>query len=303
MSNPQKCEQLAAAIDDLLKEGLTADENVIHFIESTFFDSTLPHLLEIVTDQESGESQALIDLLFFPDERFQCRLEHILEAGTYSVDDKKQVVALLEENPPATRVRFADSGWTLPLVMSADIVAQFVERLHITRQPDGHLQAGINDRFQEPQRSMLKVKLRNARFEYATNVKRFLLDFLNKIPQAGGRLLEYMDYIVDFLSEVDPEEDIYSALVVRKQGYFKSLRAAAKFQQQLGGHNMETLMLKGVRSPAMGIEEARDRMALIDAICQAVFGKTAYFHADQQRMNLDGGSADVDVLRAINLLS
>lgn len=303
MPECQKCDRLAVKITKVLKKGISADEKTTHFIESTFSDPTMPQILEFIADRESWEARALLDLFFFPDERFQCRLEPILEADVFTDDHKQKIVRRLETDPPETHIRFPRSGETLPLVMPPVIAAQFVARLHITRQPDQQLRKVITGRFEEPRQSLFKVKLRNARFAYTTNVKNFLRDFADKVSPNHDQLLDMVDFSVELLVDVGPQDDIFTVLTDRKKAYFRGLQAAAKFQRQLSESNMETLMLTGVRLPTMGIEEAREQMALIDTISQAVFGKTAYFHARQHGMDLVGDDTGMDARRALDLLS
>ena len=60
----------------------------------------------------------------------------------------------------------------------------------------------------------------------------------------------------------------------KKQRLLEMLQQAKRFEKQLAGNNIETLILKGVRAPHIDQADTRDRIARIDAICLAVFGVT-----------------------------
>jgi hypothetical protein len=72
-----------------------------------------------------------------------------------------------------------------------------------------------------------------------------------------------------------------------KRRYFMALKQAEKFKQQLVRGNMETLMLQGIRGPALSTEYSRKKIALIDDIALTLFGQTESVGTVYPASNMD----------------
>jgi len=83
MNAPEKCILLAERIVKILREGIYIDSDVMHFIDSTFSNPCINELEEVITDDSDCESDPLIELIFFPDEDIQAKLEDLLESHNY----------------------------------------------------------------------------------------------------------------------------------------------------------------------------------------------------------------------------
>ncbi|MFW6082155.1 MAG: hypothetical protein ACOC7W_09580, partial [Desulfosalsimonas sp.] len=74
-------------IRELFEEGIRLGNDVLHYIESMAGAAGPEELLEYLWDQESCDSQSLYQLIFYPDESHQIRLEPLLETGVLSRKD------------------------------------------------------------------------------------------------------------------------------------------------------------------------------------------------------------------------
>ena len=79
MAQEEKCELLADEIKAIISEGIVLSDDVVHFIDSTFSNPTINELQAILDDDTNCEGDTLMELLFFPDETIQVRLEEMLE--------------------------------------------------------------------------------------------------------------------------------------------------------------------------------------------------------------------------------
>jgi len=103
----------------------------------------------------------------------------------------------------------------------------------------------------------------------------------------AGDLLNSLDFIMGFFEEVPEGRDIYQALMDKKRFYFRNFQNAVKFEEKLKKSNMETLLLQGIRSPYIDKTDALNKIAMIDTISLAVFGRTDY--SEQLRRDVDMG--------------
>ena len=95
MNSKEKCNQLANEIRKILGGGLILDEDVVHYIDSTFSNPTVEELQAILHDDSNCEKDSLMELLFFPDEKMQIELEEMLEILQLEKQDEVCVLAAL----------------------------------------------------------------------------------------------------------------------------------------------------------------------------------------------------------------
>jgi hypothetical protein len=84
---------------------------------------------------------------------------------------------------------------------------------------------------------------------------------------------------------------------------WQQLQAYQQFQRQRQAHNMETLMLRGVRAPCIDEAAAAAAMRRIDRICRALFGRTEYFQNATAQIDLGRFDRASDMAQIVRLLS
>lgn len=286
-NSTQKCENLAHEIESIFLEGLSPDIHVWDFINSAYSDPSPEKLAEILADPEGFGAEPLMELLFFPDETIQARLENLLEAEAFESPDEKTISGELARKSLFTHLPLP-SGADLQFSVPEWVVEGFVNRLHITKRLDPALIEAVEEGVEENHRLRTKVRLRNSRFLQTENTVGFIRNFLTRIVADPEELALLMDDIIEFLDEIKDTDDIYTALMEKKKFYFRMLQTAQKFEKQLKKHNIETLLMQGIRAPHVDQADVRRRMAAIDRISYAVFGKTEYLDEVQ-------GSVDFDI--------
>jgi len=275
METHDKCELLAAKIRAILNRGMILDDDVIHYIDSTFSNPTVGQLESILNDDTDCERDSLMDLLFFPDESMQLQLEQVLETLQLERREEPRVLACLCKTPLDVPLRFADQRGTLRVRLPESFAARLLSRLRIGKTMDSRLLAAISNFGAQADR--LKVRIRNARFAPTARRIEILHSFFEKIDPAGSDATACLDFLLDFLEEFDEHKDPCRALADKKKFYFLNLQKAARLAHQLQHTNMETFLLQGKRVMLIDAADARRKMKIIDRISRALFGKTEYF--------------------------
>lgn len=293
MTYNEPCKKLAREIETIFLEGLAPDEGVWDFINSEFSNPSPEELADILSDPESNGAEPVMELLFFPDEEIQERLENLLEKEDFREEDEKTACEQFSQKNYFTHISFP-SGEDLQFAVPDWAAEGFVRRLHITKRLDPKLIEAVERGVDETLRNRIKVRLRNSRFPQTENTVGFIRDFLDRIVAEPEDLTALMDDIIELLNEIKDEDDMYAALMNKKKFYFRMLQTAKKFERQLQKHNIETLLLQGIRSPHVDQADVRRKMASIDRISYAVFGKTEYLDEIQ-------GSVDLDIDEEKNL--
>jgi hypothetical protein len=277
MNADEKCRLLAERIEKILREGIHLNSDVMHFIDSTFSSPRTNELEIIIADSSDCERDSLIELIFFPDEEIQAKLEDLLESHNYCREDENKVLDYLSSRQIESTIYFPDNKGTLSVKMPYDAVGRFLARLNIHKKIDKRISAAIDTYVSEKMKISVRVKIRNIVNEIAENKILFLCNFFEKMEDESDDFLECLDFILSLLDEAENTSNLFSAFMDKKRFYFKNLQRAEKFRQQLEKGNMETMILQGVKVPYINIEDETRKMELIDKISLSVFGRTEYF--------------------------
>lgn len=284
--NEERCVRLAEKIVGILRQGLKISGDMLHYIDSTFSNPSAECLKSVIADESDCERDPLMSLIFFPDESFQVQLEEFLENENFRKTDEDNVANGIVTRFPEILLYFPDHRGILKVPVSETDAAQFVSRLNISKKTDKRLVGAINRHAAEACRSLLKVKLRNARFVFTENKILFLCDFFEKAGRqadpafrsAGSARTAWMgkpmDFILRFFDELRDDQDIFQALADKKNFCFRNLQKQTDAEEQLKKNTMETLMAQGLRIPYTDKADTLDKMAMIDFISFTVFGKS-----------------------------
>ena len=126
-NSKHRCEKLIREIESIFLEGLNPDPHVWEFINSGYSDPSPEELAEILADPEGFGAEPVMELLFFPDEAIQVRLENFLEAEMFEPVDEKTISSELAQKPPFTHLTLP-SGADLQFSVPEWAVEEFVHR-------------------------------------------------------------------------------------------------------------------------------------------------------------------------------
>lgn len=294
---------LADRILEILDKGMALSDDVLHYIDSTFFNPSIKELQAILQDDSNCEKDSLIELLFFPDESMQIQLENVLEEHNFLKEDEEEISNYLCRKPLRVYFHLPGNRGSLHIEISKAYARQLIKRLHISKQLNRQIVAAIDNHARAKLKKQFKVKLRNSRLIPTDNKIAFLSGFFEKFNIESSDVFEHLDFVLSFLEEIKEDADIFKALMAKKKFYLRHLKRTEKFEDQLQRTNMETLMLQGKRAVFIDKNEARKMMLLIDRISQTVFGKTEYFeplHEGEEFIEL---RSNKDIKNIIKILS
>ena len=303
MNSEEKCNQLASEIRKILTRGITLDEDVVHYIDSTFSNPTIKELQAILHDDSNCEKDSLMELLFFPDEKLQIELEEMLETFQLEKQDEDCVLEALGRESLPVSMRLPQGRGSLNLALPHEVAPGFIARLHISKHLDGKLREAVNN-FADLEAGIgYKVKLRNSRFSPGEKKIQLLCDLFEKLEPQSHDFEACLEFVLSFLGELGDVQDMYQALMAKKRFYLRSLQKAKKLEAQLQKNNLETLLSQGKRVILVDQADARKKMLIIDRISRAVFGQTEYF----EELSPDGDNielrSDQDIQDIIKQLS
>ena len=265
--------RLVGRIEQLLRAGIEVGPDLLGYIDATFSNPSVRDLEGIVADESDPEREGLLELIFFPDEPMQQKLEELLpEEGGLGQGDVDDLAAELSARRIQTMLVFSDRRDRLAVDLPPGLVTTFLQRLNLTRRIEPRLAMAISTLAAPADRIAVRVKMRNNRKPMGDGKVRFLCDFLDKL---GGedRLLACLDFTLSFLEDIEDGADVYAALMNRRRIGWQLLQKSAQFEEKLKQDNIETLMLRGERAPHISREELLKTIAFIERISLAIFNR------------------------------
>ncbi len=270
MDTVDKCSRLAREIRGWFEAGISLDMHAKRYMDACLPGISIEEVGHRLTDAPDLEIAPLMDLIFFPDEALQERLEPLIENQCYDSDDEAMVAELLEGQPLRTMLLGSEGRAGVTFEIPLSVFAPFVRRLTISRRIPSPLTETISDIHPPETATGIKVKLRNTRFAFSEPVTDFLISFFMGMDSRDPEFFTCLELILALLGEQGEETDPFFLLRLKIDTLSKAKEAAALFEKQLRGSNMETLMQMGVRPPEISVSGAAEKIARLDRIGRAV---------------------------------
>ena len=271
---PSKCQKFALALQAIFEEGLHVNQDSRDFIFSTISISDIRELQTLITDPSSCESDSLIELIFFPDESIQRRLEDRLQSEMFQQKDQQTILKHVLSCRGKTLVRFDGLEPVLEIMTPENGARAFLARLNITRHPDPDLIRVINQTAGKTQGEKYSVWLRNMVRELCEQEINFLKNLFLKMDARHDRFHEYLNFSLRFLETSPKNADLYQSLQQHKQRCLLHIQQSDRFEAYRRNHNIETLMSHGIRIPHMDKQTLLVQVSLVDDISLALFNRS-----------------------------
>jgi hypothetical protein len=273
----QQQQQIIDGIKALVTDGFVVDAATVQYIESTHGDLSPAQVKALLEDVTDSEGEALLELIFFPDETIQIGFEPLLAHNPLNCNEVSEITRYFSSRSLITAIRFPLAGGKIVMNMPSSAMVRFIHHLNLDWQLDPRMGIVIDACFQGQRNLQIRVPLRNARIDLTPPRWTFLKYFLQNFSPAHGDFDPCLSLVLALLPQMDSGTDTYHLLAEQKKHAFQTLLQAQRFQRLLQRSNMETLMLQGLRPPPESIASLRCQMRRMDAVSRAVFGKCAYF--------------------------
>jgi hypothetical protein len=269
-----KCQKFALVIQAIFEKGLHVSQDSRHFILSTISISDIRDLETLLTDPSNCESDSLIELIYFPDESIQLRLEDRLESEAFQQKDQEITLEHLLSCRRNTLVNFDGLQTVLTIKTLESGARAFLARLNITRHLDPELIRVINHRVGRKEGRKYKVWLRNMVMDRRERDDVFIKDLFLKMDAGHDRFDEYLYFSLRFLEESQNDTDLFQSLIQHKGRCLRHLQQNDRLEAYCRNHNVETLMAHGIRIPHMDKQALLIQVTLADDIGLALFNRS-----------------------------
>jgi hypothetical protein len=266
---------LADKLRAYLGRPLHLDEEAAAFVTATYGRVDAEAIRELFSDPEASEAQTLLEFLLFPNAELQRDIEPLLARLPSRCDLERRLRERLQ-SPPIDLTLVLDGG-QLTLLLSEDLCDRFLTRLKLAKNWPPSLDSVLDACLKEDDRLHARVMLRNGPGAIGPGFAGLCMALLKKLPSHHRDFWPALDLVIQLTAELEGTDDPFALLTRHKQRAFQMVEQQREFERRLQGGNIEILMGQGQRVPILARAEAQRRMRIIDAVCQAVFGRTNYF--------------------------
>jgi len=273
MQRHNDCERLAQQIQTCLIGEIHPEPDVRHFIDSTFAHPSRRELESILKDPDNCEQDTLLELIFFPGQDIQVLLENLIEEIRFQQHDEEVILGMVMEKKPVATLCYPRGNPPIRFTIPEHAARQFISRLNIHKQINSSLLQAICQSLPLDHQVPAKVMIRNARFVCQDSKTAFLEAFVRNMPFIPDNFWEHLEFVLQFLETRQDDTPLKEALAYRKRQYQKNILKAEQFERQRGNRNVETMILQGVRIPHFDSQGDMQKIALIDTVSLALYGK------------------------------
>lgn len=125
--------QLIDAIEGIFSAGISIDSGVLRFVAAMGEASSPAFFARVFTEEGDCETESLIELIFFPSEAMQIRLEPLLEAACFNAADETVLIEALMNRCPQAQLHLGGDAGQMRVTLPSGAISAFVYRLHIGR--------------------------------------------------------------------------------------------------------------------------------------------------------------------------
>ncbi|WP_243367835.1 hypothetical protein [Fundidesulfovibrio soli] len=274
-----------AAVLTQLESGLPQDESVLRYAASTHADASPEALAALFALRDDPESSSLAELLLFPGEEVQRRLEPALEAARATPEQARELELALEDAVTRTWA-ILPGGQRLELPLEAGEAAQFVRRLRPEHTAPPEALAAVERRFPGEAGLEFKIMLRHCRLEWTPQRRAYVCAVLGGLEVSARNTADALAWTLRHLADADPQGSFVDGLGAAYAALEVNLKRARDFGRMLRTSSYEVMLSQGVRAPHLHEDGIRREMELVDMVCQAVAGRPAWTLAGLGQMDM-----------------
>lgn len=266
---------LAHHIAAHFRAGIQLDAATLTFIESTLGVGSGADLVSLLNDSDDSQRDSLLALIFSPDKSLQLAVEPLLVQTRFVEVDQADIAARLTESLPAVTIVMPQQEGRLTLPAPSWAWARLVEGLNITWRLPSRIDQAIVAHIPPTEQEKARVTLRNMAFSSSAEGIAACAHLMAAYPHVKARFPAVLDFLGNFLCRLPLDSNPYTELMELRRHYQRGYHQAQRFEILRATHNIETLMLQGVSAPAMGTDQARRMLIMIDDIALMLFDRTA----------------------------
>ncbi|MCP3926176.1 MAG: hypothetical protein GY714_26730 [Desulfobacterales bacterium] len=272
--------EITGAIIGHFNNGIVLSEEVMDYLESVSEGRSLLYLNKI----DESDKDSFHSLLFSPDRKFQEKIEAII--GCEVIDNEGIVNLLSSIGKIKTEFSYKNDEITVPY--ESYFFELFIKRLKLTNT----IIKDLNIKDISPKEAVL---IRNSTLKSSKKSIAFFSKLFENRLFFSNDFYETLKLSLKVLTENYKDNDLKKSFIEKKLFYSGSIQKELNFRELLKKNNMETLMMQGISTPCVDINEAFNNIKIINQINSVIFNhrNTSDHELNHMDINFSGDISDI----------
>ncbi len=286
MSDQASRPPVALQIEALIQPGLQLTCDALQYIESATGRTTPEKIGRFLLDVDEPEQETVLDLILFPDETLQLKIETLLADDAMDASGVALIHQDLCRHLPRAPVMLSEGAKPVLVPVDDDAWMRFLERLKLNRRLPVELTRLLRSHLDETDCLRARVMFRNAQLDCTSAHISFWDKYFAKMMAASDRYWPCLKFTLALLDEIGTVVSLENAIMAKRLRCQKHLQQLEDFEYKWARSNMETLMMQGVRMPHIDKAQLRQAIGFLDHILLVVFERPAVFDAAPRTIDL-----------------
>jgi hypothetical protein len=188
-------------------------------------------------------------------------VEALIAGHAWQPAEEEALIEFLHRPPTCASLRFPDGRGTLSVDVTPELARRWVSPFNLTRHLPAELAAAIGPA------ARTRRLVRNSRVTWSEPAVVFARALLQTLNPADGQSLAALDFALDVVADAPAGADLFQALSARRRLLWRALQQTRRQQ--------EVLASQGLRPTVLDEPDTRFKIAALDRVCLAVFGRSA----------------------------
>ncbi|BCS97071.1 hypothetical protein DSLASN_27030 [Desulfoluna limicola] len=272
MNQKNQFDTLTQKLIDELRKGITPEEEMCHFLESTFSITTPEELQLFLKDAENPDREMLFELLFFPDRKTKLSLEPLFTECRCNADDEKAVIDAVCKEAISADITFDETSEPVNVTLPRECMELFVKRLNIAGNPPESVVNAARAHLKDGRDNLFLVLLRGEKMRWTDETTGFLNRLLQGLSSRGADLETHLVTAIITMSSFVGDHTLQDHFLAIRQNMEAAAEKAHQFEEGLKTLTMETMMMQGMIGPSHSEEELRHKIRVMDTLIYEGFG-------------------------------
>jgi hypothetical protein len=272
MTQKKQRDTLTQRLIEELRKGITPEEEMRHFLDSTFSITTPEGLRRFMDDRENPDREMLFELLFFPDRKAKLTLEALFNEFQCTDDDEQAIIDDVCRATIAADIRFDKTTPPVHITLTEGCKELFVKRLNMKANPPESVVKAAKTHLKEGKENLFLVLLRGEKIPWTDETTGFINRLLQGLSTRVRDLETHLVTAIITLSSFTGDTSLLDHFLAIRQNMEAAAEKAHQFAEGLKTLTMETMMMQGMIGPSHSEEEMRHKIHILDTLIQKGFG-------------------------------
>ncbi|WP_300670646.1 hypothetical protein [Desulfoluna sp.] len=266
MNQKSPRDEISLKILEELRRGITPEEEMRHFLESTFSISRQEELRLFLEDQESTDREMLFELLFFPDRKTKLKLESLFTTYRFNAEDEKAILEAVCQERIQADISLGPSADPIQVNLPKECKELFVKRLNMKANPPESVVNAAKNHLKEDKGTLFLVLLRGEKMRWSDETTGFTTRLLAGLSAQDSDLETLLVTAIITMGSFTGAYPLMDHFLAIRQNMEAAAEKAHQFEEGLKTLTMETMMMQGMIGPSHSEKELRHKIRVMDTL-------------------------------------